>query len=166
MTGQVLRIETLVNIGEEEAYLLAEEEGETSGDLDVSQEPDALKSKNAGALNKDHQKPLAPQTPSHPTPVFPHDEEEDNIEPATKFKKKKRRTANAMNYTIGDVNVLLDIIEEQEPTGMNGWALVHRDYNRYAYQNERPRRQSEVLKKKYDKLHYYQKQTGDPTCPD
>ncbi|KAI0557861.1 hypothetical protein FGB62_255g00 [Gracilaria domingensis] len=49
---------------------------------------------------------------------------------------------------------------------MNGWALVYRDYNRYAYQNERPRRQSEALKKKYDKLQYYQKRTGDLTCPD
>ncbi|KAI0556715.1 hypothetical protein FGB62_430g02 [Gracilaria domingensis] len=134
MTGQVLLIENLVNIGDEEAYLLAEEEGDNSGDLDVTQKPDALMAKNAGAPNKDHQKPLAPQTSSHSTSVVQHEEEEDNMEPATK---------------ISDVNVLLDIIEEHEPTGMNGWALVH-----------------QALKEKYDKLQYYQKRTSDPTCPD
>ncbi|KAI0565573.1 hypothetical protein FGB62_17g09 [Gracilaria domingensis] len=160
MTGQVLRVENLVHIGDEEAYLLAEEEGDNSSDLNVTQEPNALKAKNAKAPNKDHQRPLAPRTPSQSTPVVQHDEEKDNIETATNSKKKKGRTANAMNYTVGDVNVLLDIIEEHEPKGMNGWALIHRDYNRYAYQNERPRRQSEALKKKYDKLQYYQNRTG------
>ncbi|KAI0562901.1 hypothetical protein FGB62_50g27 [Gracilaria domingensis] len=139
MTGQVLRIENLVHIGNEEAYLLAEEESDNSGDLDVTQESNALKAKNAKAPNKDHQNPLGPQTPTQPTPAVQHDEEEDSIEPATKSKKKKERTANAMNYTVGDVHVLLDIIEEHESTGMNGWALVYRDYNRYAYQNQRPR---------------------------
>ncbi|KAI0566716.1 hypothetical protein FGB62_6g240 [Gracilaria domingensis] len=178
MNRQMLRIENLVNVGEEEEYLLAEEDDDNWGDLDETQPPETQvpeclehERQQRNDLLPHKQQPVSAQQPTQQNSQVQPAQDVDTVEPAKTSKKKKKkgcrgRTINTWNYTVHDVNVLLDIIEEHEPTGMNGWALVYRDYNRYAQDNDRPRRRSVALKKKYDKLLYFQKRTGDPTCPE
>ncbi|KAI0561682.1 hypothetical protein FGB62_75g020 [Gracilaria domingensis] len=137
--------QNLIDIDEEEKYLLAEDDDDEWGTLDQTQPPET------------REPVVEEQEPEEPMPTV--------VKKSSKSTKQKGRSPNSWNYGVKDVNTLLDIIKEHEPTKMNGWARVHHDYNRYAQECDRPRRQSEDLKKKYDKLIYVQKRTGDPTCP-
>ncbi|KAI0561212.1 hypothetical protein FGB62_91g129 [Gracilaria domingensis] len=145
MKRATVRIQNLIDIDEEEKYLLAEDDDDEWGTLDQTQPPET------------REPVVEEQEPEELTPTV--------VKKSSKSSKQKGRSPNSWNYSVKDVNTLLDIIEEHEPTGMNGWARLHHDYNRYAQECDRPRRQSEALKKKYDKLIYVQKQTGDPRGP-
>lgn len=70
------------------------------------------------------------------------------------------------NYRHEDTAALLDLVEEHEPIGANHWAKVANEFNRWAEANQRPKRSTESLKNKSDKLVYTRKKTGDAFCPD
>lgn len=69
------------------------------------------------------------------------------------------------NYNDEDIKVLLDIVERCEPIGGNDWAYVSKQFNDYAPEIERPVRDIDSLRTKFDNLAKTKKPTGDPSCP-
>ena len=51
-----------------------------------------------------------------------------------------------------DIDSLLDIVANVEPFGMNMWAEVEEKFNEWAMEAERPTRDADSLKSKFDKL--------------
>ncbi|KAI0563553.1 hypothetical protein FGB62_37g46 [Gracilaria domingensis] len=141
MKRRMLQIENLVNTEAEQEYLLGTDDDDNWGVVDETE-------------------PLEPPPPES-QPVA---EPTSNVPASSQLPVAQSQPV--VEPYLRDINVLLDIVEEHEPTGMNGWALVHREYNRYAEENHRARRAPDALKKKYDMLQYYQRRTGDSTCPD
>ncbi|CDF39445.1 unnamed protein product [Chondrus crispus] len=80
--------------------------------------------------------------------------------------RTKATRAGAPNYSREDVTALLDFVEEVEPLGSNHWAIVARKFRKWAEDNERPEREFESLRNKFDKLCNSKKKTGNPSCPD
>ncbi|KAI0557860.1 hypothetical protein FGB62_255g01 [Gracilaria domingensis] len=167
MKRRMLHIENLVNTEAEQEYLLGADEDDNWSVIEETEPMEPPPSEPQPVPEPMSNVPASsqpcPVTQFQPVLEPPH---EDEIQQAPTKKKKKGRTTNTWNYSLHDINVLLNIVEEHEPTGMNGWALVHREYNRRAAENRRASRAPDALKKKYDKLQYYQKRTGDPICPD
>ncbi|KAI0558167.1 hypothetical protein FGB62_230g05 [Gracilaria domingensis] len=69
------------------------------------------------------------------------------------------------NYTANDVDLLLEIVAELEPTGANGWARVAQKFNDDITDADKAFRTAESLKDKFDRLIHVHKPTGDPMCP-
>lgn len=69
------------------------------------------------------------------------------------------------NYSTSDVSTLLDLVESVQPLGHNMWARVTEQFNVWATENERPPRDIDSLKAKYDKLASSTKPTGSALCP-
>ncbi|KAI0567428.1 hypothetical protein FGB62_2g512 [Gracilaria domingensis] len=166
MKRRMLHIENLVNTEAEQEYLLGADEDDNRGVIEETEpmeppplEPQPVPEPMSNVPASSQPCPVTQFQPVVEPPL------EDEIQQAPPKKKKKGRTTNTWNYSLHDINVLLDIVEEHEPTGMNGWALVNREYNRYAAENHKARRAPDALKKKYHKLQYYQKRTGGPYLP-
>lgn len=66
---------------------------------------------------------------------------------------------------MGDVHLLLDIVNNILPLGNKKWAVVAEPYNDYSFSRSRIRRDIDSLKGKFEKLSDIKKQTGDPSCP-
>lgn len=81
-------------------------------------------------------------------------------------KRKKGGRTGAPNYSNEDIDTLLDVVEEVEPLGSNQWAMVEKNYNEWGENNDRPYRDMDSLKGKFDKLANVKKPTGNPSCPD
>jgi len=69
------------------------------------------------------------------------------------------------NFTLLEVEKLLDIVGDILPLGCNMWALVAARYGEWAAVYRLPERDQDSLKNKFDKLAATKKSTGDPTCP-
>ena len=82
-----------------------------------------------------------------------------------KLPTKKGNRAGALNYSNDDISAMLDIVEEEEPLGANHWAVVASKFAKWAKENDRPHRDQDSLKNKFDKLSNMKKKTGDPSCP-
>ncbi|KAI0563513.1 hypothetical protein FGB62_38g213 [Gracilaria domingensis] len=79
--------------------------------------------------------------------------------------KKAGTREGSRNYSYIDIAKFLDLVDQFEPIGSNGCAKVFRHYNMYGRSNDRPFRRQASLKKKFDRLLYVQKKTGDLSCP-
>lgn len=79
--------------------------------------------------------------------------------------RKKGRRVGAVNYSADDTEKLLDLVEEVQPMGAQQWAIVANEYAEYAQGEDRPKRDQDSLRNKFDKLVNAKKKTGDPTCP-
>ncbi|KAF9019861.1 hypothetical protein BDZ89DRAFT_1206543 [Hymenopellis radicata] len=66
--------------------------------------------------------------------------------PAIK-RKRGGRTSGAANYTAEDMEALLDIVEIQLPIGGKGWNVCTEEFNIWAVENERPKREAKSLEK-------------------
>ena len=78
----------------------------------------------------------------------------------------KATRAGAPNYNTEDVTALLDCVEEVEPLGSNHWAIVATRFREWSVDNERPERELDSLRNKFDKLANSKKKTGNPSCPE
>ena len=70
--------------------------------------------------------------------------------------------AGCPNYNEEDVTTLLNCVEEIEPLGSSHWAIVAGRFRQWAKDNERPERDFESLRNKFDKLTNSKKKTGHP----
>lgn len=61
---------------------------------------------------------------------------------------------------------LVDIVEVVEPIGSNEWCRVAFKFNKYAKENCRPCRDTESLRKTFDRLTNMKKPTGDSSSPE
>lgn len=96
------------------------------------------------------------QAPPSPSP---------DATPTGKKTKAKATRTGAPNYSEDDIKALLDIVDELEPIGNNEWCLVSSRFNSYAAEHQRPMRDTESVKGKFDRLANTKKPTGDPSCP-
>lgn len=87
------------------------------------------------------------------------------IPTATQNTPGKGKRAGAPNYNQEDVDKLLEILDVEEPLGANDWALVESLHNSWATEEDRPVRDADSLKSKFDKLANTKKPTGNPSCP-
>jgi hypothetical protein len=67
-------------------------------------------------------------------------------------KKRRGRAAGVVNYSNEDVDALLDIIEENLPTGGKGWNTVGSKFVVWAEENGRPARTAKSLEAKYKQV--------------
>ncbi|KAI0564370.1 hypothetical protein FGB62_26g214 [Gracilaria domingensis] len=119
--------------------------------------------------------------PSPTTSVLPKHAKKKNSTPrnreaaqaTSKMKKRSKRAKTddphsrqgSTNYTVNDIDLLLEIVSELEPTGANGWARVAQQFNDDITDADKAFRTAESLKDKFDRLIHVRKPTGDPTCP-
>ena len=61
--------------------------------------------------------------------------------------------------------MLLDLAEEHLPLGHNHWALVADGFKTYLVQQNRPFRDLDSLRNKFDKLSNFKKPVGSSDCP-
>lgn len=59
----------------------------------------------------------------------------------------------------------MDFVEEVELHGANHYRIVVQKLNEWAVENERPEREFDSLRCKFDKLSNAKKKTVDPSCP-
>lgn len=78
----------------------------------------------------------------------------------------KTSRAGVQNFSNEEMQALLDLAETRVPLGMQEWALVAHDYNKWAMKNKRSQRDSQALKSKFDRLADTTKPTGRSGCPD
>ncbi|CDF33018.1 unnamed protein product [Chondrus crispus] len=110
------------------------------------------------------QPPSTPNSPRIPKKRSTPDQEELSTGEGSNKKAKKSR-AGVPNYNKEDIDALLDFTSEAESLGANHWAWVAQKFSRWAKANERPVRDGDSLKHKFDKLANTKKKTGDPSCP-
>jgi hypothetical protein len=82
-------------------------------------------------------------------------------------KKRRGRTAGVVNYSNEDVDALLDIIEENLPTGGKGWNTVGSEFVVWAEENGRPARTAKSLEAKYKQVcdhHLFNMLTNEFLC--
>lgn len=80
-------------------------------------------------------------------------------------KSKRGKRSGAPNYTDEDMSALLDIVEKIEPIGSNEWAAVSSKFEEYTDENDRPKRDIDSLRMKFDRLANTKKPTGSSSCP-
>lgn len=78
--------------------------------------------------------------------------------------------AGSRNYTDGELDILLDIVEALLPTGELEWESVAAEYNKiisakFPTMSRRMVRDCDSLRNKFKGLRNIRKPTGDPTCP-
>ncbi|KAI5991705.1 hypothetical protein F5J12DRAFT_727258, partial [Pisolithus orientalis] len=71
----------------------------------------------------------------------------------------------AGNYTMSDMNMLLDCIEEELPLGQQGWQVVATKFNKWASKNGYPDCKVSSLETKYKQLVKTPKPTSTGVCP-
>lgn len=107
-----------------------------------------------------------PSTPSASTAhLSAPNPSQGSMPPPSASRKKKGGRSGAPNYSIEDIEAMLDAVEDVEPLGANQWAIVEQQFNEWSTANERPYRDMDSLKLKFDKLASVKKPTGDPSCP-
>ncbi|KIN98831.1 hypothetical protein M404DRAFT_76447, partial [Pisolithus tinctorius Marx 270] len=71
----------------------------------------------------------------------------------------------AGNHSIGDMNVLLEYVEEELPLGQQGWQVVTAKFNKWASQHGWPDQKTMSLETKFKQLVRTPKPTGTGVCP-
>lgn len=106
----------------------------------------------------------------------------EDVEEVEDEGSKRGRPRGAGNYAVGDVKVLLDLVERELPLGQRGWQSIHRSYVHWAHLHQRPVRTMKSLETKYkqvcccsshalpllimiSQLVKHPKPTGDGYCP-
>ena len=67
-------------------------------------------------------------------------------------KKQKGRVAGAPNYSVEDIDALLDILEAMLPLGAKGWNSAADEFYEWADENERSARTAKSLKLKFEQV--------------
>lgn len=67
-------------------------------------------------------------------------------------KRQKGRAVGAGNYSMKDVDALLDILARTLPMGGKGWNSATDEFNEWAEENERPTRSAKSLELKYKQV--------------
>lgn len=73
--------------------------------------------------------------------------------------------AGITNYSAEEISALLDLVSEHEPHVSHDYVLVESDFGKWASANGAVLRDTDSLRKKFDKLAHTNKKTGNPTCP-
>lgn len=76
-------------------------------------------------------------------------DDDETPEPA-----KRGRPKGAGNYSIDNLNALLDATEKELPLGHRGWQVIHRQFTRWARSRGRPERELKSLETKYKQACY------------
>ena len=116
----------------------------------------------------EEQQALAQSTLTQPEPRLSAINAESNTGAVAKTRKKTKpraTRAGVLNYSSEDTSMLLRIVGKLKPYGASQWAEVAKLYQEWAEENERPPRDQDSLKNKFDKLCGIRKKTTDPTCP-
>jgi hypothetical protein len=72
--------------------------------------------------------------------------------PSKKKAVRGGRVLGASNYNEDDLTMLMDILEEVQPTGGKGWNIVAEQFNEWAGENERPTRPAKSLEAKFKQV--------------
>jgi hypothetical protein len=56
------------------------------------------------------------------------------------------------NYSVTDIQVLLDLVEDERPLGQKGWQAIHLKYSEWARKHERPPRKVMSLETKFKQV--------------
>ncbi|KAI0557395.1 hypothetical protein FGB62_308g06 [Gracilaria domingensis] len=115
--------------------------------------------------------------PSPTTSVLPKHAKKKNSTPknresaqAISTMKKRSKCAKtdephsrqgSTNYTVNDVDLLLEIVAESEPTGANEWARVAQQFNDDITDADKAFRTAGSLKEMFDRLIHVRNPTGD-----
>ena len=78
---------------------------------------------------------------------------------------KRSSRADVQNYSSEDTNALLDLAELHTPLGHNHWAMVAEGFKAFSIENDRPFRDLDSLRNKFDKLCNSKQPTGSADCP-
>ena len=79
-------------------------------------------------------------------------------------RQQRQSGTGSSHFKEGEVDRLLNIIDERLPRGDNEWQLVADDYNT-SRPREFPEREKDSLRNKFKTLRNVRKPTGDPTIP-
>ncbi|KAG1732841.1 hypothetical protein EDD22DRAFT_762156, partial [Suillus occidentalis] len=89
------------------------------------------------------------------------DDDEDDPRPGA----KRGRPSGSNNYSVTDIQVLLDLVKDERPLGQKGWQAIHLKYSEWARKHERPPRKVMSLETKFKQLVKTTKPTGNGVCP-
>ncbi|THU86668.1 hypothetical protein K435DRAFT_804915 [Dendrothele bispora CBS 962.96] len=85
--------------------------------------------------------------------ALPKKKQDDDEEEEDGEVKKKGRVAGSTKYKNEELSRLVEIVGRQRPLGGKGWAVVIRDYNKWAHENKYQEREDRPLRKKWNEIH-------------
>ncbi|KAG1729880.1 uncharacterized protein EDB91DRAFT_1252923 [Suillus paluster] len=114
--------------------------------------------KTAAKANKGKGKENTDHAPKHTCAA---EDNKDDPRPGAKCSW----SSGSNNYSVTDIQVLLDFVEDECPLGQKGWQAIHLKYSEWARKHKRPPRKAMSLETKFKQLVKTTKSTGDGICP-
>ncbi|KAI0054329.1 hypothetical protein BV25DRAFT_1922790 [Artomyces pyxidatus] len=123
--------------------------------------------KVAGSRHKGKQRAVSPEAPKSKQKKTAGTKRKQaaNSDSDDEPKAKRGRPQGAGNYSVPDVDALLDLVETELPLGQRGWQRIHIRFKKWARKHRRPERALKSLETKYKQLVRTTKPTGNGVCP-
>ncbi|KAG1739693.1 hypothetical protein EDB19DRAFT_1589526, partial [Suillus lakei] len=97
-------------------------------------------------------------------PKCAHAAEDNKDDPRPRAKHSRPSGSN--NYSVTDIQVLLDFVKDEHPLGQKGWQVIHLKYSEWARKHECPPHKAMLLETKFKQvINKNHKPTGDGICP-